>query len=391
MKALVREAMEAGAIGVSTALIYPPAVYAPNEEIAALAEGRRRVRRPLLHAHAQRRRPAARGDRRSAAHRPRGEHARAHLPPQDGRRAELGQDGPGDRADQGGAGGRAAGGRRHLSVHQQRPGHSRAFIHPRHFAEGPEALLRRAGRRRDRERDPHARWRRARLGELVRARRATTGTASSLAGMDDPRYRAAQRQIARRDRAERAGKDPWDMFFALARRARSPCRRACPRRTRSRRCSRSSSRSTPTWARPAARIRGSSAGVRRFPARACARYVRELGVLSLEARSAAHERGRGQRDHGVRSRASGRRAGGGHRDLRRRTIRDRATFAEPDLPSEGVSYVLVNGVVVLEKASSRERRQGKCCAGPDIGKTKVLGAEYVVPPSGGTSPLGDVA
>ena len=37
MKALVREAMEAGAIGVSTALIYPPAVYATTEEIGALA------------------------------------------------------------------------------------------------------------------------------------------------------------------------------------------------------------------------------------------------------------------------------------------------------------------------------------------------------------------
>lgn len=38
MKALVREAMEAGAIGVSTALIYPPAIYASTEEIAELAK-----------------------------------------------------------------------------------------------------------------------------------------------------------------------------------------------------------------------------------------------------------------------------------------------------------------------------------------------------------------
>jgi N-acyl-D-amino-acid deacylase len=38
MQALVKEAMEAGAIGVSTALIYPPAIYAETEEIAALAE-----------------------------------------------------------------------------------------------------------------------------------------------------------------------------------------------------------------------------------------------------------------------------------------------------------------------------------------------------------------
>ncbi|HEX5102274.1 MAG TPA: D-aminoacylase, partial [Pirellulaceae bacterium] len=38
MADLVREAMESGAIGVSTALIYPPAVYARTEEIGRLAE-----------------------------------------------------------------------------------------------------------------------------------------------------------------------------------------------------------------------------------------------------------------------------------------------------------------------------------------------------------------
>jgi len=38
MREMVREAMEAGAIGVSTALIYPPAIYASTDEIAALAE-----------------------------------------------------------------------------------------------------------------------------------------------------------------------------------------------------------------------------------------------------------------------------------------------------------------------------------------------------------------
>ncbi|TWT89441.1 serine hydrolase [Stieleria varia] len=38
MQDLVREAMEAGAIGVSTALIYPPAIYAQTREIAALAQ-----------------------------------------------------------------------------------------------------------------------------------------------------------------------------------------------------------------------------------------------------------------------------------------------------------------------------------------------------------------
>lgn len=37
MKSLVREGMQAGAIGLSTALIYPPAVYATTEEISELA------------------------------------------------------------------------------------------------------------------------------------------------------------------------------------------------------------------------------------------------------------------------------------------------------------------------------------------------------------------
>lgn len=37
MQAFVREGMEAGAIGVSTSLIYPPAIYSTEEEIAALA------------------------------------------------------------------------------------------------------------------------------------------------------------------------------------------------------------------------------------------------------------------------------------------------------------------------------------------------------------------
>ena len=36
MKALVREAMEDGAVGASTSLIYPPAVYATTEELVEL-------------------------------------------------------------------------------------------------------------------------------------------------------------------------------------------------------------------------------------------------------------------------------------------------------------------------------------------------------------------
>src|SRR5206468_4945505 len=38
MKALVRDAMREGAVGVSTALQYPPAPYAHTEELIALAQ-----------------------------------------------------------------------------------------------------------------------------------------------------------------------------------------------------------------------------------------------------------------------------------------------------------------------------------------------------------------
>ena len=58
MKALVRDAMHDGAVGVSTSLQYAPAPYATTEELIALAAEAAQVRRRLRHAHAQRRRSA---------------------------------------------------------------------------------------------------------------------------------------------------------------------------------------------------------------------------------------------------------------------------------------------------------------------------------------------
>ena len=46
------------------------------------------------------------------------------------------------------------------------------------------------------------------------------------------------------------------------------------------------------------------------------------------------------------------------------TIRDKATFAEPTLPSEGVSYVFVNGVLVLEGGKFTGAKPGKVLRGP---------------------------
>ena len=125
MRALVKEAMQAGAIGVSTALIYPPAVYATTEEIAALAEVAGQYGgRYYTHMRNE-------GDRLEEAIDEaleigrRGKNARPHLSSEDRRPAELGQDAAGHRQDQSRPRRRPASHRRHLSLHQQRPRASR--------------------------------------------------------------------------------------------------------------------------------------------------------------------------------------------------------------------------------------------------------------------------
>jgi N-acyl-D-amino-acid deacylase len=55
MKGLVDEAMREGALGVSTALIYPPGHYAKTEELYRAGKDRVAIRRYLRNTHAQRR------------------------------------------------------------------------------------------------------------------------------------------------------------------------------------------------------------------------------------------------------------------------------------------------------------------------------------------------
>jgi N-acyl-D-aspartate/D-glutamate deacylase len=108
-----------------------------------------------------------------------------------------------------------------------------------------------------------------------------------------------------------------------------------------------------------------------FP-RIFARYVRELGVLTLEeavhkaSAVAANEIGAYDR---------GRLSPGLAADIvvfDPLRIRDRATFAEPALPSEGepalpsegISHVLVNGIVVLEGGKYTGAKPGTVLRGP---------------------------
>ena len=64
MKDLVRREMEAGALGIGTALIYPPGTFATTEELIALCKVAAEVQGQVHLAHAERGRPPARGDRR---------------------------------------------------------------------------------------------------------------------------------------------------------------------------------------------------------------------------------------------------------------------------------------------------------------------------------------
>ena len=91
MKALVREAMEEGAVGRLD--VAPVRAGAVREDRGAdrAGDGGREVRRHLCDAHALRRRRSPRGARRGDPHRPRGADPRRDLAPQGGGQANWGR------------------------------------------------------------------------------------------------------------------------------------------------------------------------------------------------------------------------------------------------------------------------------------------------------------
>ena len=103
MRALVRQAMDEGAMGVGSSLIYAPATFAETDELVAL------VARPAAAAActsatcAPRATRCSRLGRRADRDRPPLGRAGRDLPSQGGRPAELAQDRRGDRAGRAGA------------------------------------------------------------------------------------------------------------------------------------------------------------------------------------------------------------------------------------------------------------------------------------------------
>ena len=110
-----------------------------------------------------------------------------------------------------------------------------------------------------------------------------------------------------------------------------------------------------------------------FP-RVLSRYVRELGALTLE--EAIHKMSSVAANE-IMAYDRGKLAVGLAADVvlfDPVIIQDRATFAEPDLPSQGIKYVIVNGVVVLEDGKYTGAAPGKVLRGPGY-KTSSAGKE----------------
>jgi N-acyl-D-aspartate/D-glutamate deacylase len=359
MKGMVREAMEAGAIGLSTSLIYPPAIYASEEEIGALAAvaggygGRyfthmRNEGDKLLEAIEEALRIG------KAANTPVHIYhlktaGQANWPKMDLAIARI-------------KAARAAGQDVGVDVYPYVNNGLgiRALLHPRHAAEGQAALLRKleSPEVRDtmrREMESLGGWENwfahagrdwDRIVAVTRDQRYSAWNGSSIATM-----------------ARQAGKDSWEVFFDLARGEAFAMPQSMSEANKIKAMQQEFT-GFDTDAGPA----GTDISVhpRAFGAfpRIFARYVRELGALSLEA---AVHRATAVAANEIGAFDRGRLSPGLAADIvvfDPLRIRDRATFAEPSLPSEGISAVIVNGVPVLEGGRYTGAKPGRVLRGP---------------------------
>jgi N-acyl-D-aspartate/D-glutamate deacylase len=361
MKSLVREGMEAGAIGVSTALIYPPAVYASTEEISDLA-------------------------------RVAGEYGGGyytHMRNEGDRLLEA--------IDEALAIGEAADCRVHIfhlkAAGQQNWGKMElalarikaaraagrqvaadiypyinnglgitAFIHPRHAAEGPGVLRRMLD-------DPQVRTE-------IRREMETNFEYENwyrhigfdwdkvyLGGMRDQPY-AEHNGNSLSAVAKALSKDPWDVFF-------DTCRInafALPQTMTEANLVKAMREEFVSFCTDVGPAGGSSIAShpRAFGAfpRVLSRFVRDLGVISLEraiaqmSAVAANE---------VMCYDRGRISPGLAADIvlfDASLVADRATFAEPQKIADGVRHVIVNGQLVLEDGKYTGAAPGRVLRGP---------------------------
>ena len=371
MKDLVREAMEAGAIGVSTALIYPPAVYASTEEIAELAGvageygGRyythiRNEGDQLLEAidealeigrsagvpvHIFHLKAAGRGNwpkieqaiAKIKAARATGQQVTADIYPYINNGLGI-----------------------------------QSLIHPRHFAEGRGRLLERLD-------DPKLR---AEIRDEMENqggwenwyRHVGSDWSKVIVGRTgDQRYAKLSGQSLAA-MAESQNEDPWDAFFNLVRSGAFALPQTMTDANKIR-LIREPFISFCTDVGPVGGSRVSShpRGYGAFP-RMLSRYVRDLGATTLE-RAVAQASAVATND--VMAYDRGRIAEGLAADIvvfDYKKLADRATFAEPHRLSEGMKYVMVNGRVVLEDGKLTGTRSGRVLRGPGYDRDTVPSA-----------------
>lgn len=362
MKGLVREGMEAGAIGLSTSLIYPPAVYASTEEIVALAgvagefgggyyTHMRNEGDQLLEAIDE---ALTIGDRaKTPVHifhlKTAGQ---ANWPKMDLAIAKI-------------KAARAAGRQVGADVYPYLNNGLgiEALIHPRHSAEGDAALRRklddpavRAEIRREMEgSDPWENW----------YRHVGRDWDNVIVGrMQIEPYKSHNGQSLAAV-AKATGKDPWDIFFEVAKTGGF----ALPRTMSEANKIKAMQQEFTSFDTDAGPVSSSTTSThpRAFGAfpRVLSRYVRELGVLSLEG-AIARMTAVAANELGIRDR--GRLLPGQAADIvvfDFDRIRDRATLAEPAILSEGMQFVIVNGRLVLDGGKRiADAHPGRVLRGP---------------------------
>ena len=374
MQQLVREAMEAGAIGVSTSLIYPPAVFADTAEIAALTKvageygGRyfthmRNEGDKLLEAIDE----ALEIGRESgtpvhifhlkAAGRqnwPKMEQAIARIKAA----RDAGQQVTAD-----------------IYPYINNGLGIAAFIHPRHFTRG-EADLR--GRIDDAE-----------LRKQIRKEMETESgwenwyrhigqdwSKVNVGGIGDARYSGLSgKSLAEIARAKE--EDPWDTFFNLVKAGAF----ALPESMSDENVVKAMQQDFVSFCTDVGPASGSriASHPRAFGAlpRVFARYVREKGALSLER---AVSKASAVAANDVLALDRGRIAVGLAADLiafEPQAFADQATFAEPQKQAVGMRYVLVNGEVVWDEGTQSKRLPGRVLRGPGYKRQPVEGANKV--------------
>jgi N-acyl-D-amino-acid deacylase len=352
--------MQAGAIGVSTALIYPPAVYASTEEIGSLAAVAGKYGgRYYTHMRNE-------GDRLEEAIDEALEIGRRGKTPVHIFHLK--------------AAGRQNWGKMQLAIAKIKAARAAgeqvtsdiypyinnglgiaAFIHPRHSAEGHQRLIAKLD-------DPAVR------AEIRTEMETTAGWENWYrhVGRDwskviigqtvDSRYAALVGQSVA-DMAKAKTEDAWDTFFNLVRAGAFALPESMSEENKLL-ALREEFISFCTDVGPASSLIASHPrAFGSFP-RLLSKYVRELGAMSLER---AVAQASATAANAIMAYDRGRIAEGLAADVivfDFEQIADKATFAKPSEPSVGMKYVIVNGQVVLDNGTFTGLRPGRVLRGP---------------------------